>query len=226
MKISIQDGNDSPSEEAAKDPGGSGDDQGSAQKNPKRKKSKLEKKELPKKKKDEINKLKEIISNITDELQMRESELIEAQERTARAMADADNFKKRIAREKEEHSKYATESLIKSLLPALDNLDKASEAVEDETIGIEQLSEGVRLTREQFLDILKKQGLSRIDVVNKPYDPATSEAIQMEDTTDREDGEVIREFAPGYMFKDRVVRHAKVLIARRNDDIVDESADE
>jgi molecular chaperone GrpE (heat shock protein) len=48
----------------------------------------------------------------------------------------------------------------------------------------------------------------------------------MEDTIDREDGEVIREFVPGYMFKDRVVRHAKVLIARRNDDIVDVSVDE
>lgn len=226
MKISIHDQSGPPSEEAAEATDNSGDDQAPAFKEPKRKKSKLEKKELPKKKKDEINRLKEIISNITDELKMREGELIEAQEKTARAMADADNFKKRLAREKEEHSKYATESLVKSLLPALDNLDKASEAVENEAVDIGQLSEGVRLTREQFLDILKKQGLSRIDVVNKQFDPATSEAIQMEDTTDREDGEVIREFTPGYMFKNRVVRHAKVLIARRHEDAEDAPADE
>jgi len=218
LKISINDGSEPESPEVVEAMENSGDGQAPAPKELKRQKSKLEKKELPKRKKDEINRLKGIVNNLTDELAMRESELVEAQDKTARAVADADNYKKRMAREAEERSKYATESLVKNLLPALDNLDKASEAVENETADITQLSEGVRLTREQFLDILKKHGLSRIDVVDKPFDPATSEAIQMEETIDREDGEVIREFAPGYMFKDRVVRHAKVLIARNHAD--------
>jgi len=216
LKISIDDGSEPLSEEALKAVENLEDDLASAQKEPKRKKSKLEKKELPKKKKDEISRLEEIINNLTDELKMRESELVTSQEKTARAVADADNYKKRMAREAEERSKYATESLVKNLLPALDNLDNASQAAENEAVDIKQLSEGVRLTRELFLDILKKHGLSRMDVVDKPFDPATSEAIQMEETIDREDGEVIREFAPGYMFKGRVVRHAKVLIAKNH----------
>ncbi len=235
MKIPIQDGGEPPAVDVSKspakqeetlepsEPASGGDD---APKGQKRKKSRLEKKELPKKKKDEINKLKEIISNLTEELIKREQKLIEAQEKAVRSMADADNYKKRMARESEEQAKYATALLIENLLPVLDNLDKAGDAVNDGHGGIAQLSEGVRLTHEQFLNILKKHGLERLDVVNKPFDPNVSEAITMEDTTEHEDGTVIREFVPGYRFKERVIRPAKVQIARNQPHSMEPSEDE
>ena len=128
-------------------------------------------------------------------------------------MADADNFKKRIERESDENIKYATESLVKSILPVLDNLEMATDAVHSGDGGIEQLLEGVNLTHSQFIDVLKSHGVERIDVTGQPLDPMTSEAVQVQPSDDHEDGHVIREFLSGYRLKGKVIRPAKVLVA-------------
>ncbi len=214
MKVPIQD-NDTPTSGDREGPG-SVKERDIPGKEIKRKSGKLEKKELPKKKKDEINKLKSIISNLTEKLEKRESELVIAEERALRAVADSENYSKRLTREYNEKSRFAALSLIESILPVLDNLEKARQAIEEGSGSLDQLGEGVRMTHQQFVDILGGQGLEKLDVVGKPFDPTLCEAVHVEQTSDNEDGTVTRELAPGYSFNGRVIRAAKVCVARNS----------
>ena len=177
------------------------------------KKRRLEKKELPRKKEDEISELKETIKNLTEELLKREEELVGAKDQAMRAVADADNYKKRLAREKEDFEKYAAVPFIRSLLSVMDNLENALKAARD---GGEasKLAGGVELTHRQMLDTMKGFGLERLEVVGKPLDPTLCEVIQIVEDSTLEDGTVAEEFIPGYRFKDRVIRTAKVKVTK------------
>lgn len=104
----------------------------------------LARKELPRKKEDEVAELKEIIENLTEELKKREDDMISARDQSLRAMAEAENYKKRLAREKEEFEKYAAVPAVKGLLPALDNLENAIKAGR-EGADAAKLLEGVEL---------------------------------------------------------------------------------
>lgn len=182
----------------------------------------LEKKELPRKKEDEISELKEVIANLTEELKKREAELVGARDQSLRAVAEADNYKKRLAREKEEFEKYAAVPFVRAILPALDNLENALNVSRD--TGASKLSEGVELVHRQMLDALKSFGLARLEVAGKPLDPALCEVIQMVEDPDREEGIVATEYIPGYMFKDRVIRTAKVVVTKKPEELPQDSS--
>ncbi|MBF0291411.1 MAG: nucleotide exchange factor GrpE [Nitrospinae bacterium] len=177
------------------------------------KKRRLEKKELPRKKEDEITELKEEIRNLREELLKREEEFVGAKDQAMRAVADADNYKKRLAREKEDFEKYAAVPFIRSLLSVMDNLENALKAVRDGG-DASKLAGGVELTHRQMLDTMKGFGLERLEVVGKPLDPMLCEVIQIVEDAAREDGTVVAEFIAGYRFKDRVIRTAKVKVTK------------
>lgn len=178
------------------------------------KKRRLEKKELPRKKEDEITELKEEIKNLREELLKREEEFVGAKDQAMRAVADADNYKKRLAREKEDFEKYAAVPFIRSLLPVMDNLENALKAARD---GGEasKLAGGVELTHRHLLDTMKGFGLEKLEVAGKPLDPMLCEVIQIVEDSASEDGTVAEEFIAGYRFKDRVIRTAKVKVTKR-----------
>ena len=177
------------------------------------KKRGLEKKDLPRKKEDEISELKDVIKNLTEELLKREEELVGARDQSLRAVADADNYKKRLAREKEDVEKYAAVPFVRSLLSVIDNLENALKAARDGG-DASKLAGGVELTHRQMLDTMKSFGLERLEVVGKPMDPMLCEVIQIVEDLTREDGTVAEEFIPGYRFKDRVIRTAKVKVTK------------
>lgn len=217
MKISIEDGDNVTQNEMKQ----YSDDQALTAERKKgikvmdREKAPLRKKGLPGKKPTSENELKGIIENLTQELKKREDELLLAEDKAIRAQAETENFKKRMSRENIEARKYAAASIIEDLLPSLDNLEKAVAHVQGDAPEVAQLRQGVEMVGKQVADVLKKHGLVKIDVVGKPYDPETSEALQMVETTEYEDGIVLEEFFPGFKFKDRVIRPAKVTVAKR-----------
>ena len=188
------------------------------------KKRKLEKKELPRKKEDEISELKDAIKNLIEELRNREEELVGAKDQSLRAIADADNYKKRLAREKEDFEKYAAVPFVRSLLSVIDNLENALKAARDGGDAV-KLAGGVELTHRQLLDSMKGYGLERLDVVGKPLDPTLCEVIQIVEDPASEDGTVVEEFIPGYRFKDRVIRTAKVKVTKRPEGLEEETGE-
>jgi molecular chaperone GrpE len=126
-----------------------------------------------------------------------------------RAAADFDNYKKRAAREREEYVTLANERLVKDLLPILDDLERALDAVgEHQEAAVE---EGVRLVHRSLATLLERNGVKEIDAEGK-FDPHVHEAL-LSQPSEAEEGSVIDVVQKGYTIGDRVVRPARVVIA-------------
>ena len=143
------------------------------------------------------------------ELQAKAAQKDELYERLLRATADFDNFKKRAARERAEYVTLANERFVKELLPILDDLERALDAVgEHQEAAVE---EGVRLVHRSLATLLERNGVKEIDADGK-FDPHVHEAL-LSQPSDAEEGSVIDVVQKGYTLGDRVVRPARVVIA-------------
>jgi len=144
-------------------------------------------------------------------------ELEETREKMLRVAADADNFKKRMERDKEKMLKYAGENILRELLTTVDNLDRALEqgSVEggDPQQKLEALLAGVDLTRKGLSSMLDRFNVTPIEVVGKQFNPDEMDALTMEASDEIPSNHVVQEFAKGFVFKDRVLRHAQVVVS-------------
>ncbi|GAI96184.1 unnamed protein product, partial [marine sediment metagenome] len=130
-----------------------------------------------------------------------------------RTYAEMENIKKRGIKEREELAKYANESIIKEILPVIDNLDKAiSHALNDENSSA--LVEGLELTRDGLVKALEKAGLKEVEALGKPFDPNFHESVsqQIDDTV--APGHVIMELQKGYLLNGRLMRPSMVVISQ------------
>jgi molecular chaperone GrpE len=146
-------------------------------------------------------------------LSEKEEELKQAQDRVLRLAAELDNTRKRLEREKSESICYANESILRELLPVIDNLERAIDHGEKDS-GCGGLLEGIRMTLKSFLDVLAKFGANRFESVGEPFDPTRHEAVTQEQTSEYPDMTITREFQKGYMIRDRLLRPAMVGVAR------------
>ncbi len=153
----------------------------------------------------------------TPDIATLQAELAEANDRVLRIAAEADNFKKRMAREKEKMVKYAGENILRELLPTVDNLGRALEQGQAETEDVEKklesMLEGIELTNKGLLSLLEKFEVTPIDSEGREFNPDEMDALTMENSEDVPANHVLREFAKGYRFKDRVLRHAQVVVS-------------
>ena len=131
------------------------------------------------------------------------------------ALADLDNARKRLAREKEEFIKYAGESVIADILPALDNLDLAL-AYAPQDKDCRNFVIGVDMTRKLLLEALAKHGLEQVGDLGETFDPARHEAVQMEAHPDYQSGQVCSLMNKGYRLKDRLIRPARVKVCKND----------
>jgi molecular chaperone GrpE len=134
-----------------------------------------------------------------------------------RAQADFINFKRRSEKEKEETGKFANSVLILSLLPVLDDLERALGSVPPRLAKLPWV-EGIRLIERKFHSILEAQGVTRIKAKGKPFDPNLHEAAMR---SEGREGIVVKELQKGYKLHDRVLRPSKVAVG--SDEVVDEA---
>ncbi len=151
-----------------------------------------------------------------------EDQLAAAEERELRIAADADNFKKRLQREKEEQVRYANEAIIRDLLPVIDNLERA---LDHSQVGSDQngLTEGLNMTLKVFLDSLARFGCTPVEAMGNVFNPNFHEAVSQEEVSDCEANTVIRELQKGYMLKERLIRPAMVVLSKPANQGVDAS---
>lgn len=150
------------------------------------------------------------------ELQTRAAKADENWERLLRTTADFDNFKKRAAREKIEAGQYANYSLISKLLPVLDNFEMALAAAQNaKGDKLESLQSGVTMIQQQLKSALVETGLEEIDATGKPFDPNFHEAVSEQESADIPEGHVLQQLRKGYKFKDRLLRPATVVVAKK-----------
>ena len=132
-------------------------------------------------------------------------------DRVARLQAEFDNYRKRSAREQQDYRDYALTEAVRSLLPIVDSFDRALAAPEGG-----DFKAGIDLINRQFHDALGKLGVQPIAAQGQKFDPTLHQAIQMADTDEAEDNEVLDELQRGYKLKDRLLRPAMVRVARNH----------
>jgi len=153
------------------------------------------------------------LANLRQQLAAKEQEAKENYDRYVRQIAEAENFKKRNARERDDAIRYANEMLLKDLLPIIDNLERAIAHAASGENG-KPLVEGVEMVLKGFLDVLSKFGVSQIIAVGQPFDPSKHEAIAQVVSDSHDPNVVIEELHRGYMFRDRLLRAALVSVAK------------
>jgi len=144
------------------------------------------------------------------ELQKLRAERDTLLDRLARMQADFENARKRAAREQQDFRDYALADAIKALLPTLDSFERALESSANDR---SELRSGVELIYKQLQDALMKLGLRPIPAKGEPFDPRLHEAIEMVETTDVPDHQILEELQRGYKLKDRLLRPAMVKVA-------------
>src|SRR5678816_2411755 len=147
------------------------------------------------------------------ELQKLRSERDALIDRLARSQAEFDNARKRAAREQQEYRDYASAEAIKSLLPVIDNFERALSVSSSQS---SEFRTGIELIYKQLQDVLQKLGVRQIAAKGEPFDPRLHEAIEMVETEDVPDHSVMDELQHGYMLKDRLLRPAMVRVAKNS----------
>ena len=151
----------------------------------------------------------ELLNSLKQKLESQKAEIDDKDDRLKRLMAEFDNFKKRSSKEREGLYSSILADIAVSLLPVIDNLEKAvSVKTEDNNYKI-----GVELVLKQFKDVLKANGINEIEAVGKTFDPELHEAISS--VVDPELGvqEVKEDYRKGYTIGDKVIRHSLVVVA-------------
>jgi len=140
-----------------------------------------------------------------------QQQIEELNERVVRLTADYDNYRKRAQRDKIEARQFANQGILEKLLPVLDNFEMAIIAVKDADPSVR---DGVQMIYDQLLSVLKAEGVEPVDAVGKQFDPNLHEAISQEESDEVEEGEVISQIQRGFILNDRLVRPARVVVAK------------
>tara|TARA_B100000427_G_C15021918_1_gene382930 strand:- start:59 stop:517 length:459 start_codon:yes stop_codon:yes gene_type:complete len=148
-------------------------------------------------------------NKIKDELIKKEEEVALLKDKYLRLVAEFENYKKRTIKEKEDFAKYAKENLITSILPVIDDFERANQNNEKDV-------KGYKLIGQKMIDILKKQNLNKIPIKkNEVFDLEKHEAISSVPVNSKnKKGKIIEEVESGYMLSDKIIRYPKVIIGK------------
>lgn len=147
-------------------------------------------------------------------VQRAKDERDQLQDQLLRTMADFQNFRKRQEDQRRQLEQFATERLVRALLPVMDNFERALASIEAGAT-VESIVEGLKAVDRQFKQVMEGQNVSRIPAVGEQFDPEIHEALALEPSEQHEDNTVIGELEAGYKMGDRVIRPARVRVARK-----------
>ncbi len=158
----------------------------------------------------------DVETNIEEVLEKYNSKVAEYEElsnRYIRLQADFNNFRKRTEKERESTYQYAAQELIGSLLPVMDNFDRALKVnIEESTL--ESLYKGVEMVYKQLMDVLQSNGLEEINALGEKFDPNFHHAVAQEENDEYEENTVLEIFQKGYKVKDKVIRPSMVKVSK------------
>lgn len=149
------------------------------------------------------------IMDLQNALEQLKADNDEKDDRIKRLMAEFENFKKRSNKEREGLYSSVMGEVVLQILPVIDNLEKAVESKTED----QDYKNGIILVLEQLKETLKKNGVTEIEAVGKPFDPSLHEAISMVQDPNLGEKIVQQEYRKGYMIGDKVLRHSMVIVA-------------
>ncbi len=152
-------------------------------------------------------------SDLVCELEDRVAEL---EDLRLRDLAEFENIKKRLEKEKQQSIAYAHEQFARDLLAVIDSLDNAQSSMgesQNSDEALENIKEGINLTMEQFKKVFAKHGIELVDI-ESGFDPNFHEAVMRVDSDEHDEGDIVQVFQKGYKIKDRILRPAMVSISK------------
>ena len=150
------------------------------------------------------------------DLKTAKNEVAEWQDRFLRKAAEFENFRKRSEKEKSDSAALARSSVLFDFLPVADACERALKSLsesDDESGNLRQFQQGVELLYKQLFDTLGRLGVKPIEAEGKPFDPHLHEALSREETSEANEDTVVKELRRGYMYKDKLLRPAQVIVA-------------
>ena len=156
-------------------------------------------------------------NDLAQALVQKAQEAAEANEKYLRTYADFENYRKRVQRDMTEFRKYANEQLSLELLSVVDHLGLALKHAGEPGDSVMGLQEGVELVHKQFRDVLEKFGVKTFAAAGEPFDPARHDALMQVETDDMPENTVVAVLQDGYLYYDKVLRHAKVSVSKKTE---------
>ncbi len=167
-----------------------------------------------------INENEEVNDSMNDNVEPLEAAAKPAEDFKAKyyyLAAETENMRKRYDREKENLLKFGNEKVLTGLISIVDNFDLTVNALRnDNDDKVQNIVKGIDMIRNQFLDVLKQNGLTLVESVGKTFDPNFHEAVAQAPAEGKKDQEIITEYQKGYLLNGRLLRASKVVVANNN----------
>jgi molecular chaperone GrpE len=144
-----------------------------------------------------------------EDVERLKQEIADLRDRSVRTLADFDNFRKRVERERSELRRHAVSEALRDFLDVVDNLERAVAA----SGSLDDLKAGVEMTLRQMLDVLKQHGVRPVEAEGEPFDPNVHEAVAREESAEVQAPQVLEELQRGYLLHERLLRPARVKVA-------------
>ena len=154
--------------------------------------------------------------SLEERLKAEDTKAKEYYDRLLRVTAEFENYKKRMEREMSDFRKFANESLVKDILPIIDNLERALEIpYGNNENAFNSMREGVQMTLKGLLSSLERFDVVPIESLNKPFDPHFHQAVMQEESEGHDENTVSKELQKGYMMNERLLRPAMVVVSKK-----------
>lgn len=155
------------------------------------------------------------VTRLKEKIKQQEEDLKEIKDRYLRALADMDNYRKRVDRELDSFRQYAQVEFFNNVIPVLDSFERAMNGASVDK-DYEKYAKGVEMIYRQLKDALRSLGLEDFSSLGETFDPARHEAVAAVVNDDKPENTVIEEISKGYIVKDRVIKPAKVLVSKQS----------
>jgi len=185
-------------------------------KNTKNKGAKVE--EAPQEEKEETTELEEELTQkeeTIDETELLKMQVKQEQDKYLRSLADMENSRKRMHREKHDATRFAVENVLGEFLTPLDSFENALNFIDQASEETQNWAKGFEMILVQFRDILSTHKVTSFSSQGHTFDPHLHEAVEVEESGEHEDGKILQEFIKGYRCGDRILRPARVKVAKQ-----------
>lgn len=145
-----------------------------------------------------------------------QKELDDYKDRLVRKIAEFDNYKKRTENEQSNLIRYSGEAFLRRILPFVDDFERVVKYINSENVELSSVKEGINLVHEKLFKLFDEQGINKIEAIGKPFDVHYHEAVMQRNEDGVEPLTVLEEIETGYIYKDRVLRHSKVIVSSEN----------
>lgn len=159
----------------------------------------------------EQNNLAEEIKKLNEKIKTLEAELSEAKDKRLRTLAEFENYKKRAQNELSDFFKYSSESMIKKMLPIYDDLSRSISHIPEE-LSNHPFVNGIKMVYDKFTKTLTDEGVKKIETTGRQFDFNFHEALLQQPNDQIPHDQILQEVEAGYIYKDKVIRHAKVIV--------------